>query len=104
MGVYSTKQEQGQERTWINLDDYEQFDVHNKDVKDEVFIGHLPVSLYLKNICKKRVLQREAKAEHVYDLFACCGVIREIRMMYEFSHQNRGFCFIAFTTENEAKR
>ena len=52
MGVYSTKQEQGQERTWINLDDYEQFDVHNKDVKDEVFIGHLPVSRYLKNICK----------------------------------------------------
>ena len=44
MGVYSTKQEQGQERTWISLDNYEQFDVLNKDVKDEVFIGHLPVS------------------------------------------------------------
>ena len=44
MGVYSTKQEQGQERTWICLNNYEQFDVLNKDVKDEVFIGHLPVS------------------------------------------------------------
>ena len=63
MGVYSTKQEQGQERTWINLDNYEQFDVHNKDVKDEVFIGHLPVSLcilyFYKNVIFYSVKQKQ---------------------------------------------
>ena len=44
MGVYQTRQEQGQERTWLHLENYETFDIRNKDEKDEIFIGHLPVS------------------------------------------------------------
>ena len=48
MGVYQTRQEQGQERTWLHLENYETFDIRNKDEKDEIFIGHLPVSLSLQ--------------------------------------------------------
>ena len=34
-------QEQGQERTWIH--ELEHLEKSNKDVKDEVFVGHIPV-------------------------------------------------------------
>ena len=47
MGIYQTRQEQGQERTWLHLENYETFDIRNKDEKDEIFIGHLPVSFFV---------------------------------------------------------
>jgi len=89
MGLYLTKQEQGQERTWLRVDGDGDGNKSSKDARDEIFVGHLP---------------REAKADHIYELFAAIGTIKEIRMMYEFSLQNRGFCFIAFVNETDAKR
>ena len=105
MGLYLTKQEQGQERTWLHVDESGDGNKGNKgsqiicvcfnvqlifnlDAKDEIFVGHLP---------------REAKADHIYEIFAAIGTIKEIRMMYEFSLQNRGFCFIAYVNETDAK-
>lgn len=41
-GIYCQVQEQGQERTWIEK--LENLEKENKDIRDEVFVGHLPVS------------------------------------------------------------
>ena len=44
------------------------------------------------------------KADQLFNVFSECGLIREIRLMYEFNQQNRGFCFIAYTNEEDATR
>jgi len=44
-GIYSQVQEQGQERTW--LEKFTPLEKKNKDVYDEVFVGHLPVSFQI---------------------------------------------------------
>ena len=49
-------------------------------------------------------LQRDAKATDLFETFSACGLIREIRMMFEFSNQNRGFCFISYMDEVNASR
>ena len=49
-------------------------------------------------------LQRDAKATDLFETFSACDLIREIRMMFEFSNQNRGFCFILYMDEVNASR
>jgi hypothetical protein len=43
--IYNQVQEQGQERTWIER--LENLEKENKDIRDEVFVGHLPVSNHI---------------------------------------------------------
>ena len=50
------------------------------------------------------LFQRDAKATDLFETFSACGLIREIRMMFEFSNQNRGFCFISYMDEVNASR
>lgn len=90
-GIYKSVQEQGQERTWFDCNgfDFNEMERRNKDIKDEIFVGHLP---------------RDAKATDLFETFSACGLIREIRMMFEFSNQNRGFCFISYMDEVNASR
>lgn len=90
-GIHKSVQEQGQERTWFDCDgfDFDEMERRNKDTKDEIFVGHLP---------------RDAKATDLFETFSACGLIREIRMMFEFSNQNRGFCFISYMDEVNASR
>ena len=40
--------EQGQERTWFDCNgfDFDEMERRNKDIKDEIFVSHLPVSKY----------------------------------------------------------
>ncbi|XP_017881908.1 probable RNA-binding protein 46 [Ceratina calcarata] len=55
--------------------------------KCEVFVGSIPRDFYEPEL----VL-----------IFSTVGTIYELRLMMEFSGANRGYCFIMFTTEEEA--
>ncbi|CAL7933108.1 unnamed protein product [Xylocopa violacea] len=57
--------------------------------KCEIFVGSIPRNYYEPEI----VL-----------IFSTVGKIYELRLMMEFSGTNRGYCFIMYTTEEEAAR
>lgn len=57
--------------------------------KCEIFVGNIPRNYYEPEI----VL-----------IFGTVGRIYELRLMMEFSGTNRGYCFIMYTTEDEAAR
>ncbi|XP_076764812.1 putative RNA-binding protein 46 [Xylocopa sonorina] len=57
--------------------------------KCEIFVGSIPRNYYEPEI----VL-----------IFGTVGKIYELRLMMEFSGANRGYCFIMYTTEDEAAR
>ena len=55
----------------------------------EVFVGKLPRNVY---------------EDTIYPLFASVGQIFEIRLMMDFSGNTRGFCFVMYTTPEDAKK
>lgn len=57
--------------------------------KCEIFVGSIPRNYYEPEI----VL-----------IFSTVGQIYELRLMMDFSGTNRGYCFIMYTTEEEAAR
>nr|XP_003705481.1 PREDICTED: RNA-binding protein 47-like [Megachile rotundata] len=57
--------------------------------KCEIFVGSIPRNYY--------------EPEIVY-LFSSVGTIYELRLMMDFSGTNRGYCFIMYSTEEEAAR
>ncbi|XP_034180679.2 uncharacterized protein LOC117604564 [Osmia lignaria lignaria] len=57
--------------------------------KCEVFVGSIPRNYY--------------EPEIVF-IFSSVGKIYELRLMMDFSGANRGYCFIMYTTEEEAAR
>ena len=52
--IYCQVQEQGQERTWI--EQIENLEKDNKHCKDEIFVGHLPVSNFYARACTNLLL------------------------------------------------
>lgn len=59
------------------------------DLKCEIFVGSIPRNYYEPDL----VL-----------IFGAIGQIYELRLMMDFSGLNRGYCFIMYTTEEEAAR
>ncbi|KAK1130087.1 hypothetical protein K0M31_019771 [Melipona bicolor] len=57
--------------------------------KCEIFVGSIPRNYYEPDIVH---------------IFSSVGTIYELRLMMEFSGTNRGYCFIMYTTEEEAAR
>lgn len=57
--------------------------------KCEIFVGSIPRDYYEPEIVR---------------IFSTVGTIYELRLMMEFSGTNRGYCFIMYTTEEEAAR
>ncbi|CAD1475401.1 unnamed protein product, partial [Heterotrigona itama] len=57
--------------------------------KCEIFVGSIPRNYYEPDIVH---------------IFGTVGTIYELRLMMEFSGTNRGYCFIMYTTEEEAAR
>ncbi|XP_076656750.1 uncharacterized protein LOC143361318 [Halictus rubicundus] len=57
--------------------------------KCEIFVGSIPRNYYEPEIVK---------------IFSSVGQIYELRLMMDFSGTNRGYCFIMYTTEEEAIR
>ncbi|XP_076293320.1 uncharacterized protein LOC143215246 [Lasioglossum baleicum] len=57
--------------------------------KCEIFVGSIPRNYYEPEIVK---------------IFSSVGQIYELRLMMDFSGTNRGYCFIMYTTEEEAVR
>ncbi|XP_078033922.1 uncharacterized protein LOC144468372 isoform X2 [Augochlora pura] len=57
--------------------------------KCEVFVGKIPRDFYEPEIVK---------------IFGFIGQIYELRLMMNFCGENRGYCFIMYTTEEEAAR
>lgn len=55
----------------------------------EVFVGNLPRDCFL---------------EELYPLFKKIGLIYEIRILMQFSGQNRGFAFVKFTNKFDAEK
>lgn len=56
--------------------------------RTEVFVGKLP---------------REIYEDTVYPFFAAAGNIYELRLMMDFSGNNRGYCFVTYATSQEAE-
>ena len=54
----------------------------------EIFVGKLP---------------RDILEDTIYSFFAATGKIYELRLMMDFSGRNRGYCFVTFTTKDEAE-
>ena len=54
----------------------------------EIFVGKLP---------------REIYEDTIYPFFAAIGQVYELRLMLDFSGNNRGYCFVKYTTPQEAK-
>ncbi|XP_020722145.1 uncharacterized protein LOC110119175 [Bombus terrestris] len=57
--------------------------------KCEIFVGSIPRDYY---------------EPEIVPIFSTVGTIYELRLMMEFSGINRGYCFIMYTTEEEAAR
>ncbi|XP_017763179.1 PREDICTED: probable RNA-binding protein 46 [Eufriesea mexicana] len=57
--------------------------------KCEIFVGRIPRNYY---------------EPEIVGVFSSVGKIYELRLMMEFSGINRGYCFIMYTTEQEAAR
>ncbi|KZC05598.1 PREDICTED: probable RNA-binding protein 46 [Dufourea novaeangliae] len=57
--------------------------------KCEIFVGSIPRDYYEPEIVR---------------IFGTVGKIYELRLMMDFSGTNRGYCFIMYTTEEEAAR
>ena len=54
----------------------------------EIFVGKLP---------------REIYEDTVYPFFAAVGQVYELRLMMDFSGNNRGYCFVTYSTPQEAE-
>ncbi|XP_053975164.1 probable RNA-binding protein 46 [Hylaeus volcanicus] len=59
------------------------------DPKCEIFVGSIP---------------RNYSEPEIVLIFSTVGQIYELRLMMDFSGTNRGYCFIMYTTEEEAAR
>jgi len=55
----------------------------------EIFVGKLPRDLY---------------EDELVPVLEQCGKIYELRLMMDFNGNNRGFAFVKYSTQNEAKR
>jgi len=55
----------------------------------EVFVGKIP---------------RDCFEDELVPVFERFGVIYEVRLMMDFNGANRGYCFVTYSTRNEAKR
>ncbi|XP_034934502.1 GATA zinc finger domain-containing protein 14-like [Chelonus insularis] len=59
------------------------------DPESEVFVGKIPRDLY---------------EDEIFPVFVKMGEIYEIRLMMDFSGNNRGYCFVMYTKPEYAKR